>query len=77
MCFAQAVSTEHFHATDDIEQTCVVCRFSDNNDALAPSSIETESLVLRHEHVAKLYVPARIEASFDYRARAPPFSSHD
>jgi hypothetical protein len=75
MCFAQAVSAEHFHAPDDIDQTCVVCRFSDNHDALVPSSFETESLLLRHEHVAKLYVHARTEASFGYSARAPPFSS--
>ena len=26
MCLAQAVSAQHFHAPDDVDQTCVLCR---------------------------------------------------
>lgn len=72
MCLAQAVSEQHFHATDDIDQTCVICRFSDNHDTLAPSSVETDTPLLFYEHAAELHKHVRVEASFGYHARAPP-----
>jgi len=76
MCFAQAVSAEHFHATDDVDQTCVICRFSDNHDTLVPSSVEITIPLLFYAQAAELYTRVRVEASFGYRARAPPFSSY-
>jgi len=76
ICFAQAVSAEHFHAMDDIDQTCVICRFSDNPDTLVPSSTETVTPLLFYEQVTEHYARVRVEASFGYNVRAPPISSY-
>ena len=76
MCFAQAVTAQHIHATDDIDQICVICRFSDNHDTLAPSSIETDTPLLFYEQATEPYTRVRVDAYFGYYARAPPFSSY-
>ena len=75
MCFVQAVSAQHFHATDEIDQSCVICRFSDNHDPLVPSSVETDTPLLFYEQATELFTRVRVEASFGHNARAPPFSS--
>jgi hypothetical protein len=77
MCFAQVVSAQHFHAQDDIDQTCVICRFSDTQDVLVSSSVEKDSPLQFNEQQAEYSARVRVEASFGYEARAPPFSSYD
>ncbi len=77
MCFAQVASVQHIHALDDIDQTCVTCRFSDSEDILVSSSVETDTPLQFYEQQTEHCARVRVEASFGYEARAPPFSSYD
>ena len=77
MCFAQVVSAQHIHALDDIDQTCVICRFSDTEDILVSSSVETDTPLQFYEQQTEQGDLVRVGVSFGYEARAPPFSSND
>ena len=77
MCFAQVAPAQHIHALDDIDQTCVTCRFSDTEDILVSSSVETDTPLQYSERQTEHHARLRVEASFGYEARAPPFSSYD
>ena len=77
MCFAQVVPAQHIHALDDIDQPCVMCRFSDTEDILFSSSVETDTPLQFYEWQTEHSVRVRVEDSFGYEARAPPFSSYD
>jgi hypothetical protein len=77
MCFTQVVSTQHIHALDDIDQTCLNCRLSDNQDMLAPVTVEVITFRQFPEHQNERRASLYIGASFDYEARAPPFFSYD
>ena len=74
MCFAQVVSAQHIHPLDDIDQTCVSCRFSDTQDILISSSVETVTPLQFYEQRTEHPTRVRVGASFGYNARAPPFS---
>lgn len=74
--FAQVGAAQHIHALDDIDQTCVICRFSDTEDVLLSSSVRADDPLKFHEHQTEDIARVRIAAFFDYRARAPPFSSY-
>jgi len=74
--FAQVGAAQHIHALDDIDQTCVICRFSDTEDVLLSSSVRADDPLKFHEHQTEDIARVRIATFFDYRARAPPFSSY-
>lgn len=74
--FAQVGAAQHIHALDDIDQTCVICRFSDTEDVLLSSSVRAADPLKFHEHQTEDIARVRIATFFDYRARAPPFSSY-
>ena len=77
MCFAQVAPAQHIHALDDIDQTCFMCRFSDTQEILVSSSVETDAPLQFYEQQTEHCARVRVEASFGYEARAPPFSSYD
>ena len=77
LCFAQIVSTQHIHELDEIDQTCVICRFSDNHDILVSSSVETDTPLKFYEQQTAHGDLVQVRVSFGYEARAPPFSSND
>ncbi len=77
MCFAQVVSAQHIHELEDIDQTCVICRFSDTQDILISTSVETDRTLQFYEQHAEHDFRVRTKASFGYEARAPPFSSSE
>ncbi len=77
MCFAQVVSAQHIHELEDIDQSCVICRSSDTQDILVSSSVETDTPLQYSERQTEHRARLRVEASFGYEARAPPFSSSE
>ena len=77
MCFAQIAPTQHIHALDDIDQSCVICRFSDTQDIPVSSSVETDTHLQFYEQQTEQGDLVRVGVSFGYEARAPPFSSND
>ena len=75
LCFAQIGPEQHFHALDDVDPSCIICRFSDTQDVLVAPDIEPESTRQSYEQQTEHGALAKVGASFGYEARAPPFSS--
>jgi hypothetical protein len=77
MCFAQIAPTQHIHALDDIDQSCLICRFSDTQDIPISSSVEPDPHFRFYEQQTEQGDLVRVGVSFGYEARAPPISSND
>jgi len=77
LCFTQVASAQHFHAPSDIDQACVICRFTDTEDILVPLCIQTDTSLEFHSIQTEHYTAFPYEALFGYQTRAPPFSAYD